>query len=256
MKLLEVKYRWRILILVFILGNYLSSCEITDEEVSYHHKINITRLFCDSLGNDTHNFYYDEQNKLIMHEWSQIGSGNFNKLDALYEGNTIKIGEYYYTLDSQNRVIRIVHHDTEWNYEYGGNNLIKETYKVTGNIEYGGIDYTIFYQYDNDQLVSDSMINSNYTTVTKYHFSEILRPDFMIDERYGLYELKPTSKYLEESSSSRNYYNGTAGLTVTNVYYSYQIENNWVKCNVSMVETPKVSDNCMEYQIIYTLENP
>jgi hypothetical protein len=249
--MLKIKFSWRILFLVVIFGIVFFSCDFIDKETNYHHKINITRLFCDSTGNDTFDFYYDEQNKLIMHEWSVIGSGNFNKLEVQYDGNTIKRGEYYYTLDSQNRVIRIVHHEDEWNYEFDGNLLIRKTFNGSGDG-----DYVVFYQYKNERLVSDSTIQKNYTSITKHHFTETLRPDFMVDETCGLYELKPDSKYLEEWSTTRLYFNGVASITVDSTSCTYQIANNRVECNVSFVQTPKVSNNCMEFQIVYTLEYP
>jgi hypothetical protein len=239
-----------ILVVMFFV---FTSCQPNKDEVmsTYHHKIHLDRQFCDTFGNGYFDYYYDAQNKLLRTEWALNGNNTPDSEDIQYSGNTILVQSNTYLLDTQNHVIKITRSNTERSYEYEGNLRIKETYNGEG-----GNDYVIFSKYHNDRLVSDSTIYTNFTAVTKYFLTDILRPDYMIDDMWGITEFKPRSKYLERLTVERNYYNGVAGSSVDSVFYTYQIETNRIECNVSRVETPKRSDNCKEYKLVYTLEYP
>jgi len=238
-----------IVVMVFV----FTSCEQNKDEVmsTYHHKIHLDRQFCDTYGNGYFDYYYDAQNKLLRSEWALTENPTPDSEDIQYSGNTILIQSNTYLLDAQNRVVKITRSNAERSYEYEGNLRVKETYNGEGDN-----DVVVFSKYNNDRLVSDSAIFSNYTTVYTYFLTDTLRPDYMIEDAWGITELKPRSKYLERLTVERNYYNGVAGPQVNSVFYTYQIETNRIVCNVSRVETPKGSDNCQEFQLVYTLEYP
>lgn len=239
--------------IIVVMAFVFTSCEQNKDEVmlTYHHKIHLDRQFCDSFGNGYFDYYYDAQNKLLRTEWASTGNNTPDSEDIQYSGNTILIQSNTYLLDAQNQVVKITRSNAERSYEYEGNLRVKETYNGEGDN-----DYVMFSKYNDDRLVSDSIIFANVTTVTTYFLTDILRPDYMIEDAWGITELKPRSKYLERLTVERNYYNGVAGPQVNSVFYTYQIETNRIVCNVSRVETPSVSDNCKEYQLVYTLEYP
>jgi len=238
-----------ILVMVFV----FTSCEQNKNEImlTYHHKIHLDRQFCDSYGNGYFDYYYDEQNKLLRSEWVLTGSGTIVSEDIQYSGNTILIQSNTYLLDAQKQVVKITRNDSERSYEYQGNLRVKETYKAEGDN-----GYVMFSKYNNDRLVSDSIIFANVTAVYTYFLTDTLRPDYMIEDAWGITELKPRSKYLERLTVEKDYHNGVASPQVDSVFYTYKIETNRIECNSSLVETPKRSDNCKEYKFVYTLEYP
>ena len=108
----------------------------------------------------------------------------------------------------------------------------KLNYQKVLNIYNDEIYSEVFYEYESDNLVIDSTIDYfiSKTYITKYIYTDTLKPNFMINE-CGLFEYPSISNYLLKERKVNCYSNSISDTCSNTIEYLYEIKDS------SIIET-------------------